>query len=253
MAAGRLEGKTALITGAGSGIGRASARLFASEGARVACVDLDSRASETAGEIGGDAIGMEADVTNGGVVQAMVQAVLDDFGRLDILFNNAGTSRRGKLHETDEDHWDAVLNTNLRSVYLCSRAVLPHMLERGKGTIVNTASALGILAFPGQAAYCASKAAVIMLTKQMSIDYGPAVRVNCVCPGGTDTPMLRRAINRAQDPAEAERRMGAENGVMNRLATPLEIARAALFLASDDASFITGHSLLVDGGMTIDA
>lgn len=254
---GRLQGKVALITGAGSGIGKASALLFAAEGARVACADLFAEAAEqTAAEIraaGGEALAIQVDVRRAEDAERMVRTTIEGFGTLDVLFNNAGTGVRGKVHELSESDWDLVLDTNLKSVFLCSRAALPYFLQRGGGVIVNTASTFGLLANPDYAAYCASKAGVILLTRSMALDYGPAIRVNCICPGATDTPRLRRGFAAAPDPAERERRTAELNRVMRRLADPLEIAYAALFLASDEASFVTGEALVVDGGQTIDA
>src|SRR5207249_6437891 len=168
-------------------------------------------------------------------------------------FNNAGTGVRKPVHETSEDEWDLVLDTNLKSVFLGSKAALPHFMAQGSGNIISTASTFGLLAAASYPGYCASKAGVILLTKQMALDYGPAVRVNCICPGATDTPRIRHAIATAPDPAARERDLFALNRVMGRLAEPREIAQAALFLASDDASFVTGSALVVDGGQTIDA
>jgi 3-oxoacyl-[acyl-carrier protein] reductase len=253
----RLSGKVALITGAGSGIGQASAVLFASEGARIACVDLlAGAAEETVATIranGGEAIAIEADVRLAADAQRMTDITFEHFGRLDILFNNAGTGVPGKVHELDESQWDLVMDTNVKSMFQCSKAVIPRLLQQGNGNIINTASTFSLLAFPDYAAYCASKGAVLTLTRQMALDYGPAIRVNCICPGATDTPRIRRMINASPDPAARERELAGINRVMKRLADPKEIAYAALFLASDESSFVTGHALVVDGGQTIDA
>jgi meso-butanediol dehydrogenase/(S,S)-butanediol dehydrogenase/diacetyl reductase len=251
----RLEGKIALITGAGSGIGQASAVLFASEGARVACVDLIAEGAEqTVAMIrdeGGEAISIQADVRQAADAQRMVDSTLARFGRLDVLFNNAGTGVFGRVHELDESDWDLVLDTNLKSVYLGSKAAIPQFLEQGHGNIVNTASTFALIAYPNYPAYCASKGGVLMLTKQMALDYGPEIRVNCICPGATETPRLRRSIAQSPDPVERERRLVESNRALRRWAQPREIAHAALFLASDDASFVTGHALYVDGGQTL--
>ncbi len=253
----RLENKIALITGAGSGIGRAAALLFASEGARVGCVDLVPEfAEETAKMIkaeGGEAVGIHADVRSSADTQGMIRAVVSEFGDLDILFNNAGTGIRGSVHELEEEQWDTVIGINLTGIFQSSKAAIPHFLSRGKGNIVNTASTFSLLATTRYPAYCASKGGVLMLTKQMALDYGPSIRVNCICPGATDTPRLRRHINEAQDPAGYEQELASLNAVMGRLADPKEIAYAALFLASEESSFVTGHALVVDGGQTIDA
>lgn len=253
----RLAGKTAIITGAGSGIGEASALLFAEEGARVLCVDLaaDSaqRTADTIRGQGGQAEACQADVRSFADAQRTVKFALEAFGDFDILFNNAGTGVRKPVHELSEGEWDLVLDTNLKSVFLCSKAALPHLMERGAGNIINTASTFALLASPNYPAYCASKGGVLMLTKQMALDYGPAIRVNCICPGATDTPRMRRNIDEAPDPAARMAGLNQLNRVMGRLAQPREIAQAALYLASDESGFVTGSALVVDGGQTIDA
>jgi NAD(P)-dependent dehydrogenase (short-subunit alcohol dehydrogenase family) len=253
----RLAGKVAIITGAAVGIGEASALLFADEGAAVVCVDIDQLGAEdTAAAIraaGGKAIAITADVRRASDTAQMVNAAIDEFGHLDVLFNNAGTAVHGQLHEFDEAQWDLDMDTNLKGVYLGCKAALPVFLKQGAGNIISTASTLGLLAFPGFPAFSAAKAGVINLTKTLALEYGPAIRVNCVCPGATDTPVIRRAIQRWDDPVEGERVVASINRVMRRLATPREIANAALFLASDESSFVTGHTLVVDGGQTIDA
>jgi 3-oxoacyl-[acyl-carrier protein] reductase len=254
---GRLEGKVAVVTGADAGIGRATARLFAREGASVACIDIREsggrRVDRLIGGDGGQAIFVEADVSTSAGCRAMIAAALQAFGSVDILVNNAGIGSKGKLHEIADADWDAVIRTNLDSVYHGVRAALPHFLERGSGNIVNTASSFGILATDAYPAYCASKAAVVNLTRQLAIDYGPGIRVNCVCPGATATPRLLARIDAAPDPAAALARLEGLNRSLRRLAAPEEIANAMLFLASDESSFVTGHALVVDGGQLIDA
>jgi NAD(P)-dependent dehydrogenase (short-subunit alcohol dehydrogenase family) len=246
-----------LITGAGAGIGQASALVFAREGAHVACADISrTSAEDTVAQIraaGGSATAIEADVRRGPDIERMVRETLAAFGRIDVLFNNAGIGVRGKVHELDESDWDLVMDTTLKSTFLCSKAVVPHFLDQGSGTIVNNASSLGLLASPAYGAYCAAKAGVILLTKTMALDYGPAIRVNCICPGATDTPRMRRNIAAAADPAARLRATQELNCALNRLAEPIEIAHAALFLASDESSFCTGTALAVDGGQTSDA
>jgi 3-oxoacyl-[acyl-carrier protein] reductase len=253
----RLTGKVAIVTGADAGIGRATARLFAREGARVLCVDIresgNPRVDRLIERDGGDAAFLAADASTAMGCGAMAHAALEAFGRVDILVNNAGIGSKGKLHEIDDADWDAVIRTNLDSVYHGVRAVLPHFLERGTGNIVNTASSFGILATDAYPAYCASKAAVVNLTRQLAIDYGPGIRVNCVCPGATATPRLLNRIAAAPDPAAALARLEGLNRSLRRLAAPEEIAYAMLFLASDESSFVTGHALVVDGGQLIDA
>ena len=253
----RLQGKRALITAAGSGIGRASALLFAEHGATVAVADIDrAKAEATAGLIhaaGGAAHAIAADAGDWTGVLAMVAEARARMGGIDILFNNAGIGVRGRVHELAESDWDAVMTTTLKSTFLCSKAVIPHFLEQGHGTIVNTASTFGILASPGAAAYCAAKAGVILLTKTMALDYGPSIRVNCICPGATDTPAIRRNIDSAADPQARYAGLLELNRALHRLGEPHEIAAAALFLASDEASFCTGTALVVDGGQTSDA
>ena len=254
---GRLRGKVAIVTGVDSGIGRATARLFAREGARVACVDIRESGSPRIDQLiqqdGGEAVFVQADVRVRADCDRMVAAALDAFGDLDILFNNAGTGVRGRIDEMRDEDWNLVLDTNLNSVYHGVRAAVPHFLRRGRGNIVNTASTFGLLATERYPAYCASKGAVVLLTRQLAIDLGPSIRVNCGCPGATETPRMLRRINSFENPAEQRARVETLNRCLQRLARPEEIAYAVLFLASDESSFVTGHALVVDGGQTIDA
>jgi NAD(P)-dependent dehydrogenase (short-subunit alcohol dehydrogenase family) len=253
----RLENKVAVITGAGNGIGEASALLFAEEGARVLCADLLAEDAERTAarirEAGGEAEACQADVRHSADAERMIARAVERFGRIDILFNVAGTGIRKPVHELDESEWDFVMDTNLKSVFLCCKATLPLFLAQGSGNIINTSSTFALLASPNYPAYCASKAGVLLLTKQMALDYGPAIRVNCICPGATNTPRMRRNIANAPDPDAYMRRLNELNRVMGRLAEPREIAYSALFLASDEASFVTGSALVADGGQTIDA
>ncbi len=249
---GRVARKVALITGAASGIGRATALLFAREGAAVALADLNSDAGQrVADEItqsGTRAFFETIDVTRATDCQRLVERAIREFGRIDILFNNAGIIRRATVLDLSENDWDRVMAVNVKSIYLLSREVIPHMQKAGGGTIINTASGWGLTGGPKAAVYCASKGAVVLLTKAMAVDHGPQhIRVNCICPGDTDTGMLREE---AQQLGEENSRFLAEAAKrpLGRVGTPEEIAQAALYLASDASSFVTGTALVVDGG-----
>jgi NAD(P)-dependent dehydrogenase (short-subunit alcohol dehydrogenase family) len=248
----RLSGKVALITGGGSGIGRATALLFAREGAAVAIADLNAQAGEAVvNEItqsGGRAIFEPADVARAPDCRRLTERAIREFGRIDILFNNAGIIRRATILDLSEEDWDRVMAVNVKSIYLLSREVIPHMQKAGGGSIINAASGWGLAGGAKAAVYCASKGAVVLLTKAMAIDHGPQnIRVNCICPGDTDTGMLRVE---AQQLGEANDRFLAEAAKrpLGRIGSPDEIAQAALYLASDASSFVTGTALVVDGG-----
>jgi NAD(P)-dependent dehydrogenase (short-subunit alcohol dehydrogenase family) len=252
MAGKQLRGKTALITGGAGGIGRATALLFASEGAAVSIVDLNQEAGqEVAREISiaaGRAIFERADVTRPVDCRRVVARTVHEFGGIHILFNNAGIIRRASVVEISEADWDAVMAVNVKSIFLMSREVIPIMARAEGGSIINTASGWGLAAGPRAVAYCASKGAVVLLSKAMAIDHGrQKIRVNCICPGDTDTAMLR---SEARQLGEAEDRFlaGSANRPLGRVGTPAEIAQAALYLASDAASFVTGAAVVVDGG-----
>jgi len=250
---GALEGRVALVTGAASGIGRAIAARFAREGSVVCLADVDEAGGRAAAEeithTGGRACFVRVDVSRAEDCARAVAEAVAAFGALHILVNCAGIIRRATVTELSEQDWDRVMDVNAKSVFLMSRAALPH-LAAAHGAIVNLASGWGVAAGPRAAAYCASKGAVVLLTKAMAIDHGPqGVRVNCLCPGDTDTPMLRReaqqlGVSEAEFLAEAARRP------LRRIARPNEIADAAVFLAGDAARFITGTALVVDGGGT---
>lgn len=247
-----LSGKVALITGGASGIGRATAELFAHEGAAVAIVDIDAVQGEAlAGEIqaaGGQAVFIHGNVTRATDCQAAVEQTVGAFGRLDILFNNAGIIRRADVLGTSEEEWDRVMDVNVKSIFLMSKYAIPHLIQAGGGSIINTSSGWGLKGGGNALAYCASKGAVSNMTRAMAIDHGrDNIRVNAVCPGDTDTPMLRdEARQLGQDQADflAE----SAQRPLRRYAQPLEIAQAVLFLASESASYITGTNLVVDGG-----
>ena len=250
----RLAGTVALITGGASGIGRAAALLFAREGAAVAVVDLNdaggrSVVDQIRGE-GGRAIFIPCDVTQAGDCRQAVEQTVAQLGRLDVLFNNAGIIRRATVVDADEAGWDRVMAVNVKSVFLMSKYAVPVMAAAGGGAIVNTASGWGLVGGQKAAAYCASKGAVVLLTKAMALDHGPqGIRVNCICPGDTDTAMLRQEAAQLGEPVD-HFLAGSAQRPLGRLGRPEEIAQAALYLASDAASFVTGAALVVDGGGT---
>ncbi|HWR71021.1 MAG TPA: SDR family oxidoreductase [Dehalococcoidia bacterium] len=252
---GKLAGKVAVITGAGSGIGRASALLFAKEGAKIVVADfVPPGGHETVKmikEAGGDAIFVEVNVSKSAEVQRMILAAVDTYGRLDIMFNNAGI--QGKFIMTAdlaEEAWNSIVATNLTGAFLGSKYAIQVMLKQGGGVIINTASTAGLIGLPGMPAYAASKAGIIQLTKVMALEYADKnIRVNCICPGGIVTPLSRITA----DPATLKpedfppyRHVKA----MPRFGDPEEVAKTALYLASDDSSFVTGTVTVVDGGMS---
>jgi len=245
----RLAGKVAVITGAKSGIGLATARLFAAEGAAVVLADIKD-AREEAAAIRARCAVIPVDVANGRSVQQLVDRTLKEFGRLDVLVNNAGIDLAKRITETDEADWDRLMSVNLRGVFLCSKAAVLVMRDHGGGVIVNVASELGIVGGSAIAAYCASKGGVVQLTKAMAVDHAAeSIRVNCVCPGPVDTPLLQSIIAAASDPAAEELGIVSKT-LLRRLARPGEIAGAILFLASDESSYMTGSIVAVDGGWT---
>lgn len=246
----QLGGKSAIITGGAGGIGRAAALLFAREGAAVAVVDLNSEGETTACEIkiaGGRALFELADVTSTVDCRRVVERTVREFGGLDILFNNAGIIRRASVVEVSEEEWNRVIAVNVKSIFLMSREAIPVLARTGGGSII-TASGWGLAGGVRAAAYCASKGAVVLMTKAMAIDHGrDNIRVNCICPGDTDTAMLR---NEARQLGEDESRFLGDSAKrpLGRIGRPEETARAALFLASDASSFVTGTAVVVDGG-----
>ena len=237
---GRLEGKIALVTGAASGIGGACAQRFHDEGARVAGLDIAEPGAHPC-----DAF-VTADVRDSSAVTAAVGRVLEQLGRVDVLVNAAGVSSFGTADTIDEAEWSRVLDINLRGTWLVARAVIPGMVERRGGSIVNLASVEGIEGGQAQTAYNAAKGGVVLLTRSMAVDYGPMnVRVNCLCPGMIETPMTAPLQEAGLKPVLD---WFAQQHLLGRTGKPEEVAAAALFLASDDASFVTGHALAVDGG-----
>jgi NAD(P)-dependent dehydrogenase (short-subunit alcohol dehydrogenase family) len=253
----RLNDKVAVITGAAGGQGQAAARLFAEEGARLVVSDIDREGAEkTAQEIrdtGGEALALRTDVSREKDVAEMIRAAVDEFGTVDILFNNAGVGysaadrlTMASVVDTPEEDWDAVLAINLKGAAMGCKHAIPIMVENGGGAIVNNASINALVALSGADAYTAAKGGIVALTRVLAVDWGPrGVRVNCICPGGVDTAMIAPAIA-----DEEVLSFMLESTPLGRLARPEEIAQVALFLASDEASFMNGAIVPVDGGWT---
>lgn len=248
----RLDERVAIVTGAGSGIGRATARLFAQEGAFVVCADWSADGGNaTVAEItqeGGTAIFVPTDVSKAEDVARLVETAATEFGGVDILVNNAAVGGSGRLMDLSEADWDHILAINLKSVFLCTQAVVPHMLQRGRGAIINISSVLGFTAFPSTVAYSTAKAGILGFTRAVGLDLARRnIRVNAIAPGSIDTPMMWDGVTDDEMPQVA--REVAEAEPVGRVGAPMEIARAALFLASDESSFIIGAPLIVDGGL----
>jgi NAD(P)-dependent dehydrogenase (short-subunit alcohol dehydrogenase family) len=247
-----LQGKIAIITGGCSGIGRASAALFAAAGAKVLIADINAEGSKAIlkeiKNADGEAIFEHADVSREVDCRRVIEKTRAEFGALHVLFNNAGIIRRGGVLDLEESDWDKLMAVNVKSMFLLSKFAIPLMAASGGGSIINMASGWGLAGGARAAGYCASKGAVVLLTKAMAIDHGPQrIRVNCLCPGDTDTPMLHDEARQLRSKPEnffAE----AAARPLGRIAKPEEIAQAALFLASDKSSFVTGTALGVDGG-----
>jgi NAD(P)-dependent dehydrogenase (short-subunit alcohol dehydrogenase family) len=248
----RLQGKTAIITGAGSGIGEATARLFVAQGARVAVIDWDADGGKRVAEdLGESSFFLRADVTRAKDMESMSSTVAERFGRIDILFNNAGVACVGDLHETSEAEWDRVLGINVKGIYLASKYVVPTMINQKSGCIINTSACGAVMALAKRAAYIASKGAVYSLTRAMQADYSRYhIRVNSLLPGTIYTPFVEGFLRRHYaDNIEAATDNLKKRQLSGTLGTPEDIAYAALYLASDEAKFVYGSGLVIDGGL----
>ena len=248
-----LEAKVALITGGASGQGRAAALAFADAGARIAVADInDIGANETVKlveERGGEALAIEADVSKRSDNESMVDATVDRFGRLDVLYNNAAVQMSGHLLECTDDEWDVTMATNLDAVFFACRAAIPRMLDGGGGSIINTASVLGLIGSAGYCAYGAAKAGLVALTRQIAVEYGPVVRANVIAPGSIDTPRFRKVAEDMGMEREDFLEMLHRNIPLHRLGTAEDVAGIALFLASDQSAYVTGAVIPADGGL----
>jgi NAD(P)-dependent dehydrogenase (short-subunit alcohol dehydrogenase family) len=247
-----LDEKVAIITGAASGIGLATAKLLAEMGAKVVLIDINEpdgmKSAEQIKEFGGMAKFFLCDVTSDSDCKKTVDAIYEEFGKIDILFNNAGVMRRKNVLKLKEKDWDLTIDVNLKSIYLLSRHVIPIMIENKGGSIINSGSGWGIKGGPNAVAYCAAKGGVVNMTRAMAIDHGKhGIRVNCVCPGDVDTPLLREEAEQLGVDEEEFMKEAAERP-LNRVGTPLDVAYTVLYLASDLSSWVTGSSIIVDGG-----
>lgn len=251
----KLKGKAGIITGAGSGIGKAIAELFAEQGAAVLVVDWNRDAGERVvhqiQQSHGNAIYCFGDVSKSDDIRNMVACAKQHFSTIDFLVNNAAIQILGTLAETEEEDWDRIHNVNLRAVFLGCKYVIPLMVTNGGGVIINMGSILGFVADPELAAYCAAKGGVIALTKAAALAYGPyGIRLNCICPGDVETPLLEEYFTKDPDPAKLRQEVSAKYA-LRRIARPHEIAQLAAFLVSDESSFITGAAMVIDGGLTV--
>ena len=252
---GRLDGKVCVITGAGSGIGQTSARLFAREGARVIVSDVDLDAAETTAEeiakAGGEAVAEHVDVTDQAETLALAERVVQRFERIDVLFNNAGIGGVGDVLETEPELFDRVMRVNVRGVYLMSRAVVPYMIKQRSGSIINMSSCIAEIGLARRVSYAASKGAVLSLTKSMQVDVAPhGIRVNALLPGTILTPFVERYLKESYTDPEEGMAAIRKRQLTNDLGRPEDVANAALYLASDESRFVMASGLVVDGGVS---
>ena len=247
---GRLEGKVCVITGAGGGMGREAAILFSEEGAQVCAADVDEVAAQRTADDARDAFGIRVDVADEASVKAMMDATAERYGGIDVLYNNAGISPNddASVLDTSVEAWDRVQNVNTKGVFLCCKHGIPHLQRRGGGSVINVASFVALVgAATSQISYTASKGAVLSMTRELAVQFAREnIRVNALCPGPVETPLLLSIFG--DDPAALERRRA--HWPTGRLAKPREVVNGALFLASDDSSYVTGATFLVDGGLT---
>ena len=250
-----MGNKVMIVSGGASGLGLAAGIKFAKNGFNIVLLDIDEEKGRKAEELikksGQDAVFCKCDISDKGQVQRAAEITKQRFGRADVLINNAGLEVRGSILQCTEDDWDRLYNINLKGIYYMSNAIVPLMIEHGAGAIVNTGSILGYRTVGERAAYSSSKGAIDTLTRSMAFDLaGNNIRVNCVVPGAIDTPLIRGSINDSPNPAETEAFLSSKS-VLNRMGTPEEVANVMYFLASDEASFVTGAAYFVDGGWSI--
>ncbi|MCG7407233.1 glucose 1-dehydrogenase [Paenibacillus sp. ACRRX] len=250
----RLQQKVCLITGSGSGIGQSTALLFAREGATVIINDLDEQKGEETvaliQQAGGQAVFIKADVTSPEQVQEMVTQVIHQYGVIDVLFNNAGVSGIGAIHEIEHDAWDRVININIRGVFLPCKYIIPHMMKQGGGSIINMSSCIAEIGLARRASYSATKGAVLSLTKSMQVDYASYhIRVNALLPGTILTPFVEQYLRQSYDNPDEAYESLKKRQLSGDLGTPEDVAQAALFLASDESKFMMGSPLYIDGGV----
>lgn len=248
-----LRDKVAVVTGAASGIGLATCQLLAEAGCQVVLLDINAEAgvqkAEEINTLGGNATFYTCDVTSNEACKSVIETIENKFGRIDVLFNNAGVIRRKNIVDHSEEEWDLVINVSLKSVFLLSKYAIPVMAKNGGGSIVNTGSGWGLKGGDDAASYCAAKAGVVNVTKAMAIDHGKDnIRVNCISPGDTDTPLLRGEANQLKLNVDQFLKSSGVDRPLQRIGTPQDIAKGVLFLASDLSSWVTGTTLVVDGG-----